>query len=86
MEKKCLSSLTLEQLGALLKELGQPSFRAKQIFHWIHQKLMTDFSQMTDQPKKLLAQLEENWYISAPVIERRQEAKDGEIFAAYGRW
>ncbi len=79
MEKKCLSSLTLEQLGALLKELGQPSFRAKQIFHWIHQKLMTDFSQMTDQPKKLLAQLEENWYISAPVIERRQEAKDGTV-------
>lgn len=79
MEKKCLSSLTLEQLGALLKELGQPSFRAKQIFHWIHQKLVTDFSQMTDQPKKLLAQLEENWYISAPVIERRQEAKDGTV-------
>lgn len=79
MEKKCLSSLTLEQLGALLKELGQPGFRAKQIFHWIHQKLVTDFSQMTDQPKKLLAQLEENWYISAPVIERRQEAKDGTV-------
>ena len=79
MEKKCLSSLTLEQLSALLKEMGQPSFRAKQIFHWVHQKLVTDFSQMTDQPKKLLAQLEENWYLAAPVIERRQQAKDGTV-------
>ncbi len=79
MEKKCLSSLTLEQLSALLKEMGQPSFRAKQIFHWIHQKLVTDFSQMTDQPKKLLAQLEENWYLAAPMIERRQQAKDGTV-------
>ncbi len=79
MEKKCLSSLTLEQLAAVLKEMGQPSFRAKQIFHWIHQKLATDFAAMTDQPKKLLAQLEENWYIAAPVIERRQQAKDGTV-------
>ncbi len=79
MEKKCLSSLTLAQLGDLLKEMGQPGFRAKQIFHWIHQKLVTEFSQMTDQPKKLLAQLEENWYIAAPVIERRQQAKDGTV-------
>ena len=79
MEKKCLSSLTLEQLTALMKELGQPAFRAKQIFHWIHQKLATDLSQMTDQPKKLIALLDESWYISAPVIERRQEAKDGTV-------
>ena len=79
MEKKCLSSLTLEQLTTLVKEMGQPGFRAKQIFHWIHQKLATDFSQMTDQPKKLLAQLEEAYYIAAPVIERRQQAKDGTV-------
>ena len=79
MEKKCLSSLTLEQLTALMKELGQPTFRAKQIFHWIHQKLATDLSQMTDQPKKLIALLDQSWYISAPVIERRQEAKDGTV-------
>ena len=64
--KRCISSLTLEQLTAELKAMGQPGFRAKQIFHWVHQKLVTDFSAMTDQPKALLAKLEEAFYIAAP--------------------
>ena len=34
--KRCISSLTLEQLTAELKAMGQPGFRAKQIFHWVH--------------------------------------------------
>ena len=78
-QKRCISSLTLEQLTAELKAMGQPGFRAKQIFHWVHQKLVTDFSAMTDQPKTLLAKLEETFYIAAPQIERRQEAKDGTV-------
>ena len=77
--KRCISSLTLEQLTAELKAMGQPGFRAKQIFHWVHQKLVTDFSAMTDQPKTLLEKLEEAFYIAAPIIERRQEAKDGTV-------
>ena len=78
-QKRCISSLTLEQLDSELKALGQPGFRAKQIFHWVHQKLVTEFSAMTDQPKTLLAKLEEHFYIAAPQIERRQEAKDGTV-------
>ena len=77
--KRCISSLTLEQLTAELKAMGQPGFRAKQLFHWVHQKLVTDFSAMTDQPKALLAKLGEAFYIAAPIIERRQEAKDGTV-------
>ena len=34
---------------------------------------------MTDQPKTLLAKLEEQFYIAAPKIERLQEAKDGTV-------
>ena len=78
-QKRCISSLTLAELSAELKALGQPGFRAKQIFHWVHQKLVTEFSAMTDQPKTLLAKLEEQFYIAAPQIERRQEAKDGTV-------
>ncbi|MBQ7860430.1 MAG: 23S rRNA (adenine(2503)-C(2))-methyltransferase RlmN [Faecalibacterium sp.] len=79
MDKRCISSYTLEQLTAEVKALGQPAFRAKQIFHWLHQKLVTEFSAMTDQPKALLARLEEQYRIAAPEIERRQQAKDGTV-------
>ena len=58
-EKICISDLTLDALTAYIVGLGQPKFRAKQIFKWLHQKLVTEFSQMTDQPKTLLAALEE---------------------------
>ena len=79
MSKNCISSYTLEGLTALMRELGQPAFRAKQIFHWLHQKLVTEFSAMTDQPKALLAKLEEGYYIAAPAIVRRQQSKDGTV-------
>src|SRR5699024_1259080 len=77
--KRCISSLTIEELAAEMKAMGQPAFRAKQIFHWVHQKLADSFAAMTDQPKALIARLEEEFYIAAPQIERRQEAKDGTV-------
>ena len=79
MQKTCISSYTLEQLAEQLKAMGQPAFRAKQIFHWLHQKLVTEFSAMTDQPKALLAKLEEEYYIAAPIIQRRQQSRDGTL-------
>ena len=54
-KKNCLTDLTLPKLTDYIKSIGQPAFRAKQIFKWIHQKQATDFSAMTDQPKALLA-------------------------------
>ena len=77
--KICLSDFTLDALTAYLVSLGQPKFRAKQIFKWLHQKLVTDFSQMTDQPKTLLALLEGNCTIAAPTIRRRQQSRDGTV-------
>ena len=35
----CLSDMTLDRLTAYIVSLGQPKFRAKQIFKWLHQKL-----------------------------------------------
>ena len=78
-EKICISDLTLDALTAYIVGLGQPKFRAKQIFKWLHQKLVTEFSQMTDQPKALLAQLEEQCTIAAPTIRRRQQSRDGTV-------
>ena len=78
-EKICISDLTLDALTAYIVGLGQPKFRAKQIFKWIHQKQVTDFSAMTDQPKALLAQFAQNCTLAVPTIRRRQQSKDGTV-------
>lgn len=74
-----ISSFTLEQLTVFVKEQGQPAFRAKQIFHWLHQRGVTDFDQMTDQPKSFIAQLKEKCFIESLSIERRQQSRDGTV-------
>ena len=79
MGKKLLNDCTIPQLTALMAQLGQPAFRAKQIFRWLHQKRVSSFSQMTDQPKTLLARLEEEFEIVQLQTARRQQSKDGTV-------
>ena len=43
-----IKSMTMQELAALLKELGQPAFRAKQIYEWIHIKHVKSFEEMTN--------------------------------------
>ena len=78
-KKNCLTDLTLPKLTDYIKSIGQPAFRAKQIFKWIHQKQATDFSAMTDQPKALLTQFAQNCTLAVPTIRRRQQSKDGTV-------
>ena len=74
-----LKSMTLEEMGVLLKELGQPAFRAKQIYTWLH-KGVRSYAEMTNLPKDLRAVLEEKYPIHTPVVVRKQESKlDGTI-------
>ncbi len=79
MGKKLLNDYTIPQLTGLMVQLGQPAFRAKQIFRWLHQKRVSSFSQMTDQPKTLLARLEEEFEIVQLQTARRQQSKDGTV-------
>ena len=74
-----LKSMTQAEIGNLLKELGQPTFRAKQIFAWLH-KGVRSYGQMTNLPKALRDCLEERYPINAPEVVRKQESqKDGTI-------
>ncbi len=68
--KQDLKSLTKEELSAYIKELGQPAFRAKQIFRWIHRGVES-FEQMTDLPKTLQAQLSQQARITTLRVFRR---------------
>lgn len=74
-----IKSMLPEELGAWLKELGQPSFRAKQIFQWLHRGA-TSFDEMTNLPKSLRETLQAQSYITVPMVERKQQsALDGTI-------
>ena len=74
-----LKSITLPELSALLKELGQPAFRAKQVYTWLH-KGVRSYDEMTNLPKSLRDVLAEQYPIQPPKVVRRQEsARDGTI-------
>ena len=74
-----LKSMTAPEIGAVLKELGQPAFRAKQVFTWLH-KGVRSYEEMTNLPKDLRTVLAERYPIHAPKVVRKQESqRDGTI-------
>ncbi|MEG0617323.1 MAG: 23S rRNA (adenine(2503)-C(2))-methyltransferase RlmN, partial [Oscillospiraceae bacterium] len=79
MDKCSIISYTMQELSEIIKEIGQPAFRAKQLFVWLHSKNVESFSEMTNLPKTLLKQLDDKYYIEKLNIKRKQEAKDGTI-------
>ena len=76
---KNLKSMTQPEIGAVLKELGQPAFRAKQVFSWLH-KGVRSYEEMTNLPKALRDTLSQSYPVCAPEVVRKQESqKDGTI-------
>jgi len=65
MKKKDIKSLFLPELEAEIRELGDKTFRAKQIYQWLHQKLVTDFDQMSNISKDLREKLKEHYILTA---------------------
>ena len=74
-----LKSMTQPEIGAVLKELGQPAFRAKQVYTWLH-KGVRSYDEMTNLPKGLRDVLSEKYPIHPPKVVRKQESsRDGTI-------
>ena len=74
-----IKSMTQEEMAAWLKELGEPSFRAKQVFTWLHRGAIS-FEEMTDLSKSLRERLARECVITKPEVERKQvSAQDGTI-------
>ena len=74
-----LKSLTQPELADILKQLGQPKFRAKQVYTWLH-KGVRSYDEMTNLPKPLRDTLAEQYPINPPKVVRKQESrKDGTI-------
>ncbi len=77
-----IKSMYFDELNEWVKEKGQPQFRAKQIFEWMHKKYVASPSEMTNIPKTLVAALEDDFVCIKE--EMRQTSKtDGTIKFLY---
>jgi len=74
-----LKSMTLEEMTSALRELGEPAFRGKQVFTWLH-KGAASFDEMTNLSKALREKLKKNFFITVPKVARKQVSQlDGTI-------
>ena len=71
MEKVDIKSMDITELQELLQELGEPKFRAKQLFDWLHAKQVDSFAEMTNLSKSLREKLGETAAINGVKIVRR---------------
>ena len=77
--KQDLKSMTLAQMQSAFSAMGEPKFRAKQVFTWLH-KGAESFDEMTNLSLPLRKKLDEAYYITVPKPVRVQRSqKDGTI-------
>ena len=77
--KQDLKSMTLAEMQEAFAALGEPKFRAKQVFTWLHRGA-SRFDEMTNLSKPLREKLDGLYFITAPRVARKQVSKlDGTI-------
>lgn len=72
-----LTGLTLAELSEFTASLGEPAYRARQVFRSIHARRLPSFAEMTDLPKELRAKLEAQATVSTLTLESRYLSTDG---------
>ena len=74
-----VTDLELANLESSLKTLNIETYRARQIYHWIHRRGVTAFDGMTNLSRQLQNDLASRFKVSTPVITERQTSSDGTI-------
>ena len=78
MDKTDIKSLTIEELEKVFASMGEKSFRAKQIYEWMHVKLARNFDEMTNLSKDLRKKCEEQFtYTSLNAVRVQESRIDG---------
>jgi 23S rRNA (adenine2503-C2)-methyltransferase len=71
-----IKSLLFDELQTKLRELAQPSYRAKQIMDWLYKKRAGAFEEMSDLPRTLRAQLAQNFPMGKLAVVRVLGSRD----------
>jgi 23S rRNA (adenine2503-C2)-methyltransferase len=74
--RRDLVGLSREQLAAELAAIGEPAFRAKQVWHWIYHQGATDFARMSTIAKPMQAKLAEQFVVGRPEVAAHQRSRD----------
>lgn len=74
-EKVDIKSMNYNELMEFIEEIGEKSFRAKQIYEWIHVKHVQDFDEMTNLSKKFRENLREKSFLTSLKKEEIQISK-----------
>ena len=56
-----IKSMTIEELAGVMKENGFPTFRAKQLYRWMHVSLVRNYEEMTNIPKVMAERLSKEY-------------------------
>jgi 23S rRNA (adenine2503-C2)-methyltransferase len=75
--KKDIKDLALDALEGELLSLGEPAFRAKQIFAWLYRRGKTTFGEFSDVSRGLRDKLEERYFIGRLEAVERLRSRDG---------
>jgi len=75
--RKNLIGLDRAELALELKAIGQPAFRARQLWHWIYFRGLTDFAAMTTLSKDFRAELAKHYVVERPGVVVDQQSIDG---------
>ena len=75
--RRNLIGLDRAELEAEIVGLGEPPFRARQLWHWIYHRGATDFAEMTTLAKDFRARLAEAYVIGRPTVATAQASSDG---------
>jgi len=76
MYKTNILNLSLEELQQAVVDLGEERFRAQQVFKWIYQKGVLDFTRMSDLPADLRSKLQEKFFLAELELARALRSKD----------
>ncbi|MBW1713874.1 MAG: 23S rRNA (adenine(2503)-C(2))-methyltransferase RlmN [Deltaproteobacteria bacterium] len=74
--RRDIKELSLEELADLFEKMGQPAFRAAQVYNWVFGQGVARFEDMTNLPQALRAELGRAFFISRLKIEEVQTSKD----------
>ena len=72
MYRNDICSYTYSELQEEIKSLGEKSFRAGQIYEWLHVKLAEDFDEMTNLSKDFRKRLKQEYEIRRLILRERQ--------------